>query len=173
MDQVRFNSNLVGWGSLIFIVEINPEFGGGGQRMFGFNSFATGDETRERELIYGQSRAQAPMGKSPGEYTPPEPKVRFLQHAAAAGINGGFDSLITMLSRAAPDGRSYGNVSMYWSLQVLEGELAAMYEWINVTVKGKTGSWERGSAGLYEEWSFQCDRHYINGNTLFDSSEEG
>lgn len=173
MDQIRFNQNLTGWGSLIWLVEINPEYGGGGQRMFGFNAFNTGDETRERELIYGQSRAQAPMGKSPGEYQPGEPKVKLLQHAASAGVNAGFDSLMAMLARAAPDGRSYGNVSMYWSLQVLEGALAALYEWQNVTIKGKTGAWERGPAGLYEEWSFQYDRHSVNGMTLYDSSEEG
>lgn len=173
MDMQRFNSNLVGWGSIIFLVEINQEYGGGGQRMFGFNSFNTGDEQRERELIYGQNRAQAPLGLSAGEYSPGEPKVKFLQHAAASGINAGFDSLMTMLARAAPDNRSYGDVWMYWSVQVLEGELAALYEWENVTVKGRTGAWERGPGGLYEEWSFQCTRARVNGLTLYNSSEEG
>ena len=171
MDLARFNNNLVGFASLIFLVEINQEFGGGGQRMFGWNSFNTGDETRERELIYGQNRAGAPIGVSPGEYQPGEPKVRFLQHSAAAGINAGFDSLITMLARAAPDGRSYGEVFMYWRLVVSEGPLQALYEWENVTIKGRTGAFERGPAGLYEEWGFQYQRHQINGMTLYNSSE--
>jgi len=173
MDKQRFNSNLVSWGSIIFIIEINPEFGGGGQRMFGFNNFQTGDEQRERELIYGQNRAQAPMGYSAGEYNPGEPKVRFLQHAASAGVNAGFDSLITMLGRAAPDKRSYGNVTMYWTVQVVEGPLQAFYEWEDVTIKGPSGQWERGPAGLYEEIGFQCLRKKVNGFTLYDSSEEG
>jgi hypothetical protein len=169
MDQVRFNNNLVGWGSLIFLVEITPQFGGGGQRFFGFNSFNTGDEARERELIYGQDPSQSPMGKSPGEYNPGEPKIRWLVHAAVAQPGAGFDSLVTLLSRAAPDGISYGDVTMNWTLQLSEGPLAALYEWDNVTVKGKTGAWERGPAGLYEEWSYQCDRQRVNGKTLYRS----
>ena len=169
-DTARLNQNVVSFASLRFIVQcVGTSLGG---RFYGFSSFQMGDETRERTPAYGQSRSRAPIAFPSGKYVPGEPKIKWLQHSAAADEGSGFESFMSMLKAAAPDGRSYGNVEMYWQLHVTEGGIYTLYEWEGVYVKGKTGNFEENAEGLFEEWAYQYLRHRVNGGTLYDSSEE-
>jgi hypothetical protein len=170
-DVAYINKNLVSWADLRWWIGL-PDLGNAGKRFYGFHSIDFGSQKRERPPQWGQNRSQAPIGLPSGKYTPPNPKVGFLAHALDADATAPFDSLITTLMQASEDGRSYGNVRMNWTLQVINRGIYAQYDWFDVYIVGDNGAWEESPDGLKREIECTCTRFRTNGGTLYDSSEE-
>ena len=168
-DIALINGNAVSWNSLRWNVFLAD---GSGGRFFGFHSLDFGGEKRERPGVSGQNKAGAPLMLPEGKYTPPNPKIGWLAHAADANSFAPYESFTQMLARGAPDGVSYGDTVMYWQLQVISQVATILYEWFNVVVTEPGGSWEEGAEGLKLEMGFTCLRFKRNGNTLYNSSEE-
>lgn len=171
LDTAYINGNAVSWGNLLWRVTL-PDMGGMGGRLFGFYSFDFGGEKRDRKHVYAQSEDEAPIALSAGQYIPPFPKVGFLAHTLDADETAPYTSLITLLSRGAPDGISYGDVRMYWLLQVNSGVMRGRYEWFDVYLTEPSASWEPGQDGLKREVGFACLRHRVNGKTLYRSTPQ-
>jgi hypothetical protein len=175
LDLAYINRNLVSWADLRWLVTL-PDFGNRGGRLFGFHSLAFGGEKRERPPQWGQNRSQAPIGLPSGKYTPPNPKIGWLAHAADADSFAPYTSFNTLLRSGAPQGPSglysIGNVRMNWTLQVLNNGVYVQYAWYDVYLVGKEGTWEETAEGLKLEEEFTCTRFITNDTTLYDSTEE-
>lgn len=168
LDTRYINGNPVSFNSIRFSIW-TP--GGNGGRIFGFQNIDFGGEKRERPFIYGQSKSMGPIALAEGKYTPPNPKVTFLAHTLDADQTAPFDGLINMLARESDNGHNYGNVPMYWLLQV-NAAIRAKYEWFDVYLTEPGGSWSESDDALKREVGFTCRRFKENGHTLYDSSEE-
>jgi hypothetical protein len=169
-DVVYINKHAFSWGDLKWIVtlpDINAQ-----SRFYGFKSIALGAEKRERPHIYGQNRSQAPMALPKGKYTPPSPKITWHAHASDADSRAPYEAYLEFLKKAAPDGRSFGEVRQHWILQVDNPGAFSEYVWHDVFITSNDASWEETAEGLLREQEFTCLRFYTNGGTLFDSSEE-
>lgn len=171
IDVAYLNRNAISWGHLLFRITL-PDVGNAGGRLFGFHSLDFGGQKRDRQHIYGQNEAQAPMAVSNGKYVPPFPKLGFWAHSLDASETAPFDSLISLLKKGAVDGRSYGEVRMNWLLQVDAKGLEASYEWLDVYMTEDGGQWTNEDEGLKREATFICTRFYTNGGTLFNSTYE-
>ena len=171
LDTRYINGNAVSWGDFRLIVTL-PDMGGMGGRLYGFQSLDFGGEKRDRQPVHGQNEAQAAIALSKGEYTAPNPKIKFLVHTLDADETVYFDSLTTLLAKGAPDGISYGETRMNWLLQVNNKQIRATYQWFDVYCVEPGGTWEKGSEGLTTEVGFTCLRFMKNGKTLYDSNGE-
>ncbi len=175
MDVAYLNQDAVSWAHIKWIVSL-PDFGNVGGRYYGFHSLDWGGEKRDRQPVYGQNRSQGPMAFSSGKYGPPNPKIGWLAHALDANSKAPFTSYLELLGSVAPAGpsglKSYGNIRMNWILQVIDDVINMRYEWRDVYVVGRGGTWEETADGLKAETEHVCKRFIVNGYTMYDSSQE-
>jgi hypothetical protein len=167
-DLVYINGNPFNFNAVrLYIYTLS----GAGGRWYGWKNIDFGGEKRERAAVPGALKSGAAYGITEGDYTAPNPKITFVASSADADRTAPFDSLTTMMANESPDGRSYGNTQLYMLLQVI-AQQRAKYEWLNVFLTEPGASWEKGPEGLFREVGFTCARHKVNGNTLYDSTEE-
>jgi len=170
-DIALINGTAISWGDLIWTVQL-PDLQGTEQRFYGFSKISFGEEKRERPPVWGQNRSQAPMALPAGQYTPPTPSITWIASSADADSKANFTSYIEFLRRAAPDGRSYGNVRQNWILQVDNPGSRVIYAWQHVVITGGSADWEATAEALKREMTFGCLRFSINGATMYDSTQE-
>ena len=153
-DQLRVNGNLVGWSSCVWKID--------GERWRGLTSIGW-DEALETTFGYGMNKSHAPIGQTPGKYTPGNVKVRLWAHTAIA--------LRKWLAAKSPDQKSIGKVYVPMFFQVAEGEITSTVEFKRCRVTKTTPGVEEGPEGMIEEWEFTNQGVETDGTTLYDSSE--
>jgi len=151
-DQIRVNGNLLSWGSIIVKVD--------GDRFFGFTAIKYAD-ARERTKAYGQSRSQAPRGRSRGKYT--------VEPVGLTGFKGSLQMLRAALAAKASDGVSYGDVLFQIVVQYVETDDTAITVELEDCLWAKnTAADEEGPDALTEEIEIDCMRIRRNGLVLFE-----
>lgn len=153
-DPARINGNAYGWSSI--------STKAGGEPFVGIKSIEYSD-SRERELVYGQNRAHAPIGSTPGKYTPDPGKIVVWKHASEA-----FDAKLAQIAGSS----SIGNAVFPIVVQYVEGTGAPITDTLRRCKVTKKSTKPSESASAVEvEYELQYEEIDWNGRQLFDSTE--
>lgn len=152
-NEVRVNDNVMGWGSVICKIFGAPQH---------WITSISWSEKRERGVVYGMGRHQAPRGRTTGKYTVENPKIK----GPVEDVQGLLDELATR----APDGKSYGDVRFDVTVQYVEGTRTITVEIEDCRVVGISSTGDEGSDAMQDEVELQAMRIKRNGKTLYSSA---
>jgi hypothetical protein len=156
-DQVRINGNIYAHGSIVF--KIN------GERYGGFKDISFGDK-RERVRVPGMNKAHKSRGVTSGKYSCDETKVK--------GPISSCQAVREALAKLAPDGVSYGSVSVPIVVQWVEensNQTPHTVELNDNYITAFATAHSESADNDDEEMTINTDHIIRDGLTLFDASE--
>jgi hypothetical protein len=153
-DQERVELNPFGWSSIVYSVA--------GIELFGVTSIGSAWK-RERVYGYGLGKSHGPRSLSKGKVTYDPLKLKMHKDS--------FEVLRNIYAERATDGRSFADVRLNHSIQIIEVESfnTVHYLFENVVWSGESFTWDESPDPLQEEAELQYMRCRINGLTPWDS----
>lgn len=158
-DQIKVNGALYSRASCQFKMN--------GEEFFGIDSCEWG-QSRERGTAYGSGKSAGPRGRTRGRYKAKE-FVLTAQKDTELAIK-------KALADIAPDGVSYGNAVVLWTITISEegSDLEPqLIELIDCTLDDEATSVEDSTEHTAEKLTFNPLRIKENGLSLYDQSQEG
>ena len=158
-DVFRRNGYELSWASASAKIE-NDEF-------FGFTGVDY-EEKLERAFARGLGKDGAPRGVTRGQYSVEGSSIKMYKSSALA--------LIEKLAQKSKNGKSYGSVPFYFTLQYVEDEISITEELFGCQISGRKVSTSQGSDGLIDEIPItviyaKLSSPNIQGMTLFDNRQ--
>lgn len=132
-----------------------------------FNQFESidFDDKLESVFAYGTGRAQGPIARSAGKYTPGPVKLTALKSAVQL--------FREWVAAKSTNGKNYGHVIFQGVLQYLsEDDEPLMVEFRDLKWSTNTSADKEGGDPLKESFELQPMRIIRNGVTLYDSRDE-
>lgn len=158
-DVFRRNGYELAWASASAKVD-NDEF-------FGFTGVDY-EEKLERALTRGLGKDGAPRGMTRGQYSVEGSSIKMYKSSALA--------LIERLAQKSKNGKSYGTVPFFFSLQYVEDDVSITEELYGCRISGRKASIAQGAEGLIDELALtvlyaKLSSPNIQGMTLFDNRQ--
>ena len=158
-DVFRRNGYELSWASASAKAD-NDEF-------FGFTGVDY-EEKLERAFTRGLGKDGAPRGMTRGQYSVEGSSIKMYKSSAL--------SLIEKLAQKSKDGKSYGSVPFFFSLQFVEDDVSITEELYGCKISGRKASIAQGADGLIDELGItvlyaKLSTPNIKGMTLFDNRQ--
>jgi hypothetical protein len=152
-DQIRINGALLGWGSIVTEIDDDP--------YQGYTDISFADKLTV-EKVFGQSRAQKPLGRTKGKYDVDDAKVTMLAASAR--------SLRQKLASKSDSGTAYGSVEFTISVQGVEKATDQVIDVLLVgcRVVGVGDTWAEGEGVLKEEMTISVMSILRDGLSLYE-----
>ena len=152
-DQIRINGALLGWGSIVTEIDDQP--------YEGYTDLNFADKLTV-EKIFGQNKAQKPLGRTKGKYDVDDVKVTMLQGSAR--------KLRQALAAKSDTGKSYGSVVFEISVVGIEKDTDQRIDvqLSGCRIVGVGNSWSEGEGALKEEMTLSVMSISRDGLTLYE-----